>query len=69
MEKYFELTKQLVDAMNAPFCGNMFEHQKRFDEIKNSIKNQYNADEALKFELTRTDSYTAKARIYNIFNN
>lgn len=67
MQKYFELTNKLVEAMNAPFCGNIFEHQKKFDEIKNTIKKQYNAADALKFELTRTDKHTAEARIHNIF--
>lgn len=67
MKKYFELTKKLVDVMDAPFCGNIFEYQKKFDEIKNEIKSQYNADEALEFELTRTDKHTAEARINNIF--
>jgi len=67
MQKYFELTDKLVEAMVASVCGNMVENRKKFDEIKNTIKNQYNAADALKFELTRTDKHTAKARIHNIF--
>lgn len=69
MEKYFELTKKLVDAINDPFIGNYFEHESRFNKIKATIRKNYTADEALKYELTRVDERTAKVRVSNLFGN